>query len=332
MPGYAPLRVGAPGSKAPSTHLATYWWGLEEKVAKEFSQVDRPSARMLRKVPRRVQGRRARSASRTRHRDCEVQAFRRGAAALCACSAGIDAGDEHKHGYLDGFRKLVPGEPLAADDAFVNSLEREQGKVSLWAVASVDGAACPIVDVGDSSAYAGAVLAKASVDLSDAATVRQTLVEAMAGASDEARCMAGPPRRRAHRVPRRPGNRRRGAAGRPENSLRRRRRNRQEGRAEAERVQSLSVRRRAALRGGRCRARRRPREQAAAQRPSGRRRAVAAGQEALRGHAGGDGRAARDRRSRSRPSKPRSSADGRQHPSPREQPTPLSTDGPCAHI
>ena len=34
MPGYAPQRVGAPGSKAPSTHLATYWWGLEEKVAK----------------------------------------------------------------------------------------------------------------------------------------------------------------------------------------------------------------------------------------------------------------------------------------------------------
>ena len=130
----------------------------------------------------------------TRHRDCEVQAFRRGAAALCACSAGIDAGDEHKHRYLDGFRKLVPGEPHSADDAFVNSLEREQGKVSLWAVAAVDGAAC-VVDVGDSSAYAGAVLAKASVDLSDAATVRQTLVEAMAGASDEARCLAGPPRR-----------------------------------------------------------------------------------------------------------------------------------------
>ena len=47
--------------------------------------------------------------------------------------------------------------------------------MSLWAVARVDGAAC-VVDVGDSSAYAGAVLAKASVDLSDAATVRQTLV------------------------------------------------------------------------------------------------------------------------------------------------------------
>ena len=230
----------------------------------------------------------------TRHRDCEVQAFRRGAAALCACSAGIDAGDEHKHRYLDGFRKLVPGEPHSADDAFVNSLEREQGKVSLWAVASVDGAAC-VVDVGDSSAYAGAVLAKASVDLSDAATVRQTLVEAMAGASDEARCMAGPPRR-----PR---------SIEFHSDL--------ETIAEALRddlktafdvdvvIGKKDAPKRNAFKA--CRSgdappfaagdavlRRRPREQAAAQRPRGRRRAVAAGQEALRGHAGGDGRAARD--------------------------------------
>ena len=194
VPGYAPQRVGAPGSKAPSTHLATYWWGLEEKVAKVI--LAKSIGQALGCLERCHGACKADERKRleTRHRDCEVQAFRRGAAALCACSAGIDAGDEHKHRYLDGFRKLVPGEPHSADDAFVNSLEREQGKVSLWAVASVDGAAC-VVDVGDSSAYAGAVLAKASVDLSDASVMRQTLVEAMAGASDEARCMAGPPRR-----------------------------------------------------------------------------------------------------------------------------------------
>ena len=100
MPGYAPQRVGAPGSKAPSTHLATYWWGLEEKVAKVI--LAKSIGQALGCLERCHGACKADERKRleTRHRDCEVQAFRRGAAALCACSAGIDAGDEHKHRYL----------------------------------------------------------------------------------------------------------------------------------------------------------------------------------------------------------------------------------------
>ena len=91
MPGYAPQRVGAPGSKAPSTHLATYWWGLEEKVAKVI--LAKSIGQALGCLERCHGACKADERKRleTRHRDCEVQAFRRGAAALCACSAGIEA-------------------------------------------------------------------------------------------------------------------------------------------------------------------------------------------------------------------------------------------------
>lgn len=194
VPGYAPQRVGAPGSKPPTTQLAGYWWGLEEKVAKII--LAKSIGQALGCLERCHGACKADERKRleTRHRDCEVQAFRRGAAALSACSANIDACDEPKHRYLDGFRKLVPGEPHSADDAFVNSLEREAGKVSLWAVAQVDSKAC-IVDVGDSSPYSGAIVAKTAIDLSDADEMRHLLVTAMAGSTDEARCFAGPPRR-----------------------------------------------------------------------------------------------------------------------------------------
>ena len=91
VPGYAPQRVGAPGSKAPSTHLATYWWGLEEKVAKVI--LAKSIGQALGCLERCHGACKADERKRleTRHRDCEVQAFRRGAAALAKIGAGRDA-------------------------------------------------------------------------------------------------------------------------------------------------------------------------------------------------------------------------------------------------
>ena len=197
MPGYAPQRVGAPGSKAPSTHLATYWWGLEEKVAKVI--LAKSIGQALGCLERCHGACKADERKRleTRHRDCEVQAFRRPRRSALVPPASTR--DEHKH------RADVSGNWFRASRTPPTTpswlMEREQGRAP-------GRRECRrrrlVVDVGDSSAYAGAVLAKASVDLSDAATVRQTL-SGHGGAGRTGAVYGRASEKTAqHRIPRRP--------------------------------------------------------------------------------------------------------------------------------
>ncbi|EGB09067.1 hypothetical protein AURANDRAFT_63684 [Aureococcus anophagefferens] len=99
----------------------------------------------------------------------------------------------HRDGELvDRFRTVFAGSPFEPSDFFVRHLAREDQKESLWALAYVDDAKATlgVADCGNSK-HGGKVLATfpASGD------VFAGLRRAMAGAGDEPRALAGPPRR-----------------------------------------------------------------------------------------------------------------------------------------
>ena len=135
------------------------------------------------------------STTRKRGRNrSNARRYRRAAAALSALSSDTDAADERLQTLLDRFRQKVPGTSYEVSDGFCTGVPREDGAVSLWAVADVDGCVV-VVDCGGEAPHAGSVLALAEGAAENPEAVVDALKRAMAGAGPEHRCLAGPPRR-----------------------------------------------------------------------------------------------------------------------------------------
>mmetsp|Transcript_34272 Transcript_34272/g.105307 ORF Transcript_34272/g.105307 Transcript_34272/m.105307 type:complete len:597 (+) Transcript_34272:212-2002(+) len=194
VPGHPRRRVGAPGSPPPRTRLADYWWGQEGDVARASLLKYSMAAIAFLDLARSNAEPKELATLSSRIRDCECGAYRRAAAALSALSSDTDAADERLQTLLDRFRQKVPGTSHEPSDGFCAALPREDGAVSLWAVADVDGCVV-VVDCGGEAPHAGSVLALAEGAAENPEAVVDALKRAMAGAGPEHRCLAGPPRR-----------------------------------------------------------------------------------------------------------------------------------------
>ena len=174
-------------------HLADHWWGLDETTAKHVLVGNLGACLGSLETCENLADASARMIMAERLDAVEAAVMPRGAAAVAALAAAT----EHKGGHRDGelvdkFRTVFAGSPFEPSDFFTRHLAREDQKESLWALAYVDDAKAilGVADCGNSK-HGGKVLATfpASGD------VFAGLRRAMAGAGDEPRALAGPPRR-----------------------------------------------------------------------------------------------------------------------------------------
>mmetsp|Transcript_26286 Transcript_26286/g.78827 ORF Transcript_26286/g.78827 Transcript_26286/m.78827 type:complete len:580 (+) Transcript_26286:275-2014(+) len=193
----ASWEVDVPGhpqlEKKATTHLADAWWGMaphEAEVALAKYLAPALNSAMLAEANA---DKKQMVEIADRLRALEDGARCRGAAALWAVDAATDPANSKAVARVDGFRKFFPGAPFEPSAFFVEGLPQDEDAGSLWALGSVTDATSAVVDAG-AGFYRGATLCTVPSP-KDAAEAYDVLLRAMAGAGDEPRAKAGPPRR-----------------------------------------------------------------------------------------------------------------------------------------